>query len=207
MELETNKARVSGIMVKDFEFSHEVKGEKFYKTIVASERLSGVKDFVPVTASERLLQNKYKTGDKVYVGGSFRSYNRCDGEVNKKEMFLFAAIIDYFNGDDVNNVEFIGYICKPVGYRETPFGKHIADVLLAVNRKYKNSDYISCIAWGNNARYAQTLPVGTELSAQGRIQSREYKKRYPDGSEEIKTAIEVSIHGIQIVCEEDTQNG
>lgn len=207
MGFETNKAKVSGIMVKDFEISHEVKGERFYKTIIASERLSGVKDNVPVVISERLLLNEYKAGDKVYVDGSFRSHNWSDGTKKRKEMFLFAEIIDHFNGDDVNNVELVGYICKPVEYRETPLGKRIADMLLAVNRRYKNSDYISCIVWGNNARYVETLPVGTQLTAQGRIQSREYKKCYSDGSEEIKTVIEVSIADIQIVREEDMVNG
>ena len=48
--------------------------------------------------------------------------------------------------------------------------------MLAVNRPYNKSDYIPAIAWGRNAVYAATLAVGEKIFAEGRLQSREYRK-------------------------------
>ena len=97
---------------------------------------------------------------------------------------------------NVNEIELIGYVCKPTVYRITPFKREIADVLIAVNRAYHKSDYIPCITWGKNAKFAAGLEVGDKIYAFGRIQSRDYKKRFEDGTEEIRTAYEVSITAI-----------
>ena len=92
--------------------------------------------------------------------------------------------------------EAIGYICKKPIYRQTPFGREIADLLLAVNRAYNKSDYIPSIAWGRNARFCQNLEVGTEVKIVGRVQSRNYEKKLEDGSIIKKVAYEVSISKI-----------
>ena len=60
-----------------------------------------------------------------------------------------------------------GYICKAPIYRKTPLGREIADLLLAVNRPYGKSDYIPCIAWGRNARFASSFDRGGAGSASG----------------------------------------
>ena len=69
-----------------------------------------------------------------------------------------------------------GFVCKPVVFRTTPFAREICDVLLAVNRKFNKSDYIPCIAWGNNAQLVSQMSVPANLKIIGRIQSREYTK-------------------------------
>ena len=76
-----------------------------------------------------------------------------------------------------NEVVLIGFVCKKPIYRQTPFGREIADLLLAVNRAYNKSDYIPCIAWGRNARFVKNMNVGDKVYASGRIQSREYEKK------------------------------
>lgn len=96
-----------------------------------------------------------------------------------------------------NNVKLSGYICKPPVYRVTPKGREIADVLIAVNRMYGKADYIPCITWGRNARYAGNLDVGTRIDVEGRLQSREYTKKLDDGTEEIRTAYEISVSRIE----------
>ena len=78
-------------------------------------------------------------------------------------------------------------------YRTTPFSREICDVLLAVNRKFNKSDYIPCIAWGNNAQIVSQMGVPTNLKIVGRIQSREYSKMCDDNTSITKTAYEVSI--------------
>ena len=101
-----------------------------------------------------------------------------------------------------NEVTLVGYICKPPIYRQTPFGREIADVLLAVNRAYNKSDYIPTIAWGRNARFCQNLPTGTGVKIVGRVQSRNYEKKHEDGTIEPRVAYEVSIASLQVVNED-----
>jgi len=98
---------------------------------------------------------------------------------------------------ECNDVELCGAICKPVIYRTTPFSREIADVLLAVNRRYGKSDYLPCIAWGRNARFAATLEVGERIIIHGRLQSRTYQKALPDGTSEQRTAYEISCSSIE----------
>ena len=105
-----------------------------------------------------------------------------------------------------NEVTLNGYICKKPIYRQTPFGREIADLLLAVNRAYNKSDYIPCIAWGRNARFCENIEVGTEVKVVGRVQSRTYEKKYEDGTSETKVAYEVSISSLEIVKQDDDEN-
>ena len=92
-----------------------------------------------------------------------------------------------------------GYICKEPVYRTTPLGREIADVLLAVNRAYGKSDYIPCICWGRNARYAGNLSVGSRIQLWGRIQSREYQKRVGENNVVSRVAYEISVNKMEYI--------
>ena len=59
------------------------------------------------------------------------------------------------NIENTNQIMLDGYICKAPTYRVTPFGREIADILIAVNRSYNKSDYIPAIAWGRNAKFCR----------------------------------------------------
>ena len=162
-------------------------------------RLSDQFDLIPVMVSERLIDVKQDfVGTRIKVNGQFRSYNRHEGMKNKLQLSVFARDIENIDTEDPdqNSARSEGFICKDPVYRKTPLGREIADVLLAVNRPYGKSDYIPCICWGRNARFASTLTVGTHIRAYGRIQSREYTKKTEDG-EVKKTAYEVSISKIE----------
>ena len=173
---------------------------------------------IPITVSERLITDEMlKEGNKLLIKGQFRSYNSYENEKNKLILTVFAKDIveleqeeeenDFVRKDMITNeVVLIGYICKKPIYRQTPFGREIADLLLAVNRAYNKSDYIPCIAWGRNARFSQTLEVGTKVKVVGRVQSRTYEKKYEDGTAEMKVAYEVSIGSLEVVEEEEDSN-
>ena len=103
-----------------------------------------------------------------------------------------------------NEVVLVGFICKKPIYRQTPFGREISDLLLAVNRAYNKSDYIPCIAWGRNARFCQNLEVGTQVKVVGRVQSRMYEKKHEDGTVENRVAYEVSVGSLEVIEEKDT---
>lgn len=105
-----------------------------------------------------------------------------------------------------NEVVLVGYICKKPIYRQTPFGREIADILLAVNRAYNKSDYIPSIAWGRNARFCQNLEVGTQVKIVGRVQSRDYEKKLEDGTVLKKVAYEVSVGSLEVVKEAENKN-
>ena len=190
-----NKVFISGEIVSEAEFSHEVYGEGFYEMNVLVKRLSGQADILPVTISERLIQDKdLKIGVNINAIGQFRSYNKLVNGKSKLMLTVFVRELpEVYSVKNPNSIVLSGYICKPPVYRTTPFNREIADILIAVNRSYNKSDYIPCIAWGRNARFAKNLAVGERIAVAGRIQSREYQKRISDEEIKVMTAYEVSI--------------
>ncbi len=190
-----NRVFISGEILTDAEFSHEVYGEGFYEMNVLVKRLSGQGDILPVTVSERLIQDEnLKKGVMINAVGQFRSYNKLVDGKSKLMLTVFVReILPDVYVRNPNNIVLCGYICKPPVYRTTPFNREIADILIAVNRSYNKSDYIPCIAWGRNARFAKNLEVGEKIAIAGRIQSREYQKRLSEDDVKILTAYEVSI--------------
>ena len=213
--LENNNVTLVGKVANEKSFSHEIYGEKFYSFDLSVPRLSGNADIIPVTISERLFKDDDLAIDqKMKVEGQFRSYNSYEGEKNKLILTVFAKDVEFIEGEEEivaskdfisNEIILIGYICKTPIYRQTPFGREITDILLAVNRAYNKSDYIPCICWGRNARFCSKMEVGTEVKITGRIQSRMYEKKYEDGTVEQKIAYEVSIANLELV-EENKEN-
>ena len=216
--LENNYLTLVGKVTGEKKFSHEIYGEKFYSFNLSIPRLSGNSDIIPITISERLITDEMLTeGNKLLIKGQFRSYNSYENERNKLILTVFAKDVieveeneedsDIVKKDETTNeVVLIGFVCKKPIYRQTPFGREIADLLLAVNRAYNKSDYIPTIAWGRNARFCQNLEVGAQVKIVGRVQSRQYEKKYEDGTSEMKVAYEVSICSLELINEEGTEN-
>ena len=200
--IENNQVTIMGKIASEFFYSHEIYGEGFYMVDVEVERLSDSTDLIPVMVSERLLDvNQDYTGQLISVSGQFRSYNRHEEKKNKLVLSVFAREIEFIDQVDENtksNQIFLdGFICKEPIYRKTPLGREIADLLLAVNRPYGKSDYIPCICWGRNARFASTFQVGDRCIVWGRIQSREYMKKISEEEREIRVAYEVSVSKLE----------
>lgn len=202
--IENNQVIIMGKVVGDFTFSHEIFGEGFYMLDVEVARLSDSCDIIPLMISERLIdvEEDYK-GAYVCVSGQFRSYNRHEEKHNRLVLSAFARELKFLEEEDslapVNQIFLDGYICKPPVYRKTPLGREIADLLLAVNRPYGKSDYIPCICWGRNARYASAFEVGGHVLIWGRIQSREYMKRIGENETQKRIAYEVSVSKLEYV--------
>ena len=182
------------------------------------ERLSSSHDIIPVMISERLIDvTKDYRGQFMEIQGQFRSYNRHDERKNKLVLSVFAREANFVELDEenmpesnkTNSIYLDGYICKEPIYRKTPLGREIADLLLAVNRPYGKSDYIPCISWGRNARFAGNFKVGERVLVWGRIQSREYMKRIDEETVEKRVAYEVSVSKLETVADmlNETLNG
>ncbi|MBQ9122949.1 MAG: single-stranded DNA-binding protein [Lachnospiraceae bacterium] len=202
--IENNQVRVMGEIVSDFSFSHEIFGEGFYMVDIRVERLSESVDVIPVMVSERLIDvTEDLKGYYVAINGQFRSYNRHEERKNKLVLSVFAREIEFVDeveeSSKTNQIFLDGYICKEPIYRKTPLGREIADLLLAVNRPYGKSDYIPCICWGRNARYANNFVVGERCGVWGRIQSREYVKKLDEENIEKRVAYEVSVSKLELL--------
>ena len=205
--IENNQVTVMGEVISDFSFSHEIFGEGFYMVDISVKRLSDSYDIIPVMVSERLLDvtADYK-GMYIGINGQFRSYNRHEEHKNRLVLSVFAREVEFLDemeeSSKTNQIYLDGYICKEPIYRKTPLGREIADVLLAVNRPYGKSDYIPCICWGRNARYASQFKIGERCAVWGRIQSREYMKKLDEERIERRVAFEVSVSKLELL-EED----
>jgi primosomal replication protein N len=198
---ENNQVMLKGKVVEEPVYSHSLYGEKFFTLMLEVPRLSGVTDMLPVMVSDRLLRlMDVAVGDELAVIGQLRSYNRLVEGKSRLILTVFARHISPPEDmtDNPNQVLLEGFVCRPPVYRTTPFGREITDLLIAVNRPYNKSDYIPVISWGRNARYAETLEVGQKVSIHGRMQSRLYQKKLPDGTMENRTAYEVSVSYIEM---------
>jgi single-stranded DNA-binding protein len=201
--INTNVANLIGTISSDMKFSHEIYGEQFYNFIVDVPRLSDTYDHLPVTISERLLNDiDLNIGKSICITGQIRSYNRMT-DSGRSRLLLSVFCRDIKNADEEteaknpNDIYLEGYLCKKPVYRTTPFGREICDLLLAVNRMYNKSDYIPCIAWGRNARFCDNFAVGTHIKLWGRFQSREYQKKLDEDNIVTRTAYEVSVSKLE----------
>lgn len=189
MEKNKNNVTMIGQLENELEFAYEAYGERFYSSKIICPRKSGTEDIIPITVSELLIEKSEQyVGKTVKICGSFRSYNK-DGHLL---LSVFANEFSVYGEDEIKNnnaISLDGYICKQPIFRETPLGRQITDVLIAVNRSKYKSDYIPCIFWEENAIYTSGLNVGTHIAIIGRIQSREYK--------ETKVAYEVSVSKVE----------
>ncbi len=198
----TNQAIVAGEVISDFQFSHEIFGEGFYKLRIKVKRLSDAFDEIPLLVSDRLVDvNQNCIGKKLEAKGQFRSYNKHENEKNHLILSLFVRELEWIDSYENHKPNYImldGYICKEPIYRMTPLGREICDILLAVNRAYGKSDYIPCICWGRNARFAGNLEIGAHIQVLGRIQSRKYQKKIGENEVISRTAYEISVNKLEI---------
>lgn len=193
-----NKIKLAGTVISSVELSHTFFEENFYKFDIEIERSSGNTDKLPCIVPQMLVGD-IKEGAKISLNGEIRSRNERDEISSHCRLAVFVTEVSDYCGYDENSVELEGFICKEPKYRKTPAGREICDVLIASNRKTHKSDYIPCIAWGRNAIRTSLMKVSDKVKVIGRFQSREYIKRYENGTEEIKTALEVSANIIQEV--------
>ena len=189
----SNHAFLCGVLREAPVFSHENREERFYRFSLDVRRLSGTVDTIHILARQSGIDAlNWETANKICVSGELRSFNNKSGTGPRLVISVYARDIWSGGGEDENVIELTGTLCKAPNLRVTPMGREICDLMLAVNRRYGRSDYLPCIAWGNNARDAAYWSIGTKVSLTGRIQSRLYMKTI-DGVSVEKVAYEVSV--------------
>lgn len=192
MKNKNNNAVLAGEVVTE-PTNYDCCEETFCSFNLSVKRASGTADILTVNISKILVGN-IKVGDKIRLEGQVRTYNRIIDDKSRLIIVFFALNkIEYEK--DVNQVELHGYLCKTPVFRTTSRNREICDALVAVNRERGYSDYIPCIVWGRTARLVGDLSTGAEIRLSGRLQSREYEKRTPNGIEK-RTAYEVSVNRI-----------
>ena len=209
--IKSNRVKMIGEIIS-CSYSHEKFNQRFYMAELKIKRFSEVYDTIPVMISEKLYSDPQTLiGRYVRITGQYRSYDRHLDEETHLILSVYVQDLEVISKEEyeeckdekfiTNQVFLDGFICKEPVYRKTPAGKEITDILLALNRPYGKSDYIPCIVWQENAEKAATLTVGSRCMLWGRIQSREYVKKYDDDKEELKTAYEVSVGKFEEVTE------
>lgn len=201
MKKETNKAIISGEIIEEFCQIQGTRNAKLFSSKIKVYRISGVADIIPIIISGKLLNDNSWKGKFVWIEGEFRSHNKRTKDGNKVSLYVypekFRECLPFESGD--NSIILDGFLCKNPIYRSTKRGWEISDMMVAVNRPNGGADYIPCISWGMDARYAETLDIGTHLNITGRIQSRKYIKQITEEYAERRTAYEVSISKMEVV--------
>lgn len=194
-----NRARLVGQAMGEPEFSHSNHGEDFFRFPLRTYRLSGAADQINVLISRTLLEAfPVLTGERLIVEGEVRSFNNRTGVGSRLVITLFARnVAAAGDEEDDNRLVLSGVLCKAPNYRQTPLGREICDLMLAVNRRYGRADYLPCIAWGSLAQRSARLCVGDGLRLEGRLQSRSYTKVTEAGQVK-RVAFEVSIMTMEL---------
>ena len=192
MDYTANHILLRGTLGQLPAFSHENHDKRFYRFTLEVSRLSGAVDVLPVIVPEPVLEAMDLSGGSMLeITGQIRSFNSRAASGRRLVLSAYAETLTACEGEDANDVVLHGSVCKAPVYRKTPLGREICDVMLAVNRPYRRSDYIPCIFWGRTAAMISTAAVGQQIALTGRLQSRTYIKMLPEGSEE-RVAYEVS---------------
>lgn len=181
-QLDSNLVRILGRLEKSFVFSHELKGEKIYKSAVLIRRTSGVVDRIPVIASERqissLPENILKM--KVYFEGYLITNKKGDEDI-------FAVRIKYnviprdITEEDVNFIELDGTIDSFPVIRKALSKNSVCNFWLATKRKYDKVTHVKAVSWGNIAERIYEASRGARICIKGRLQSK-IKNGFNEGS-------------------------
>lgn len=132
-----------------------------------------------------------KQGSRIEVTGAIQTYKYK--ESGHTQLFVWARYIAHVNKDmpprEINAIYIDGEIANEPLYRETPKGQRITEIILRVPSEFAPGFYsfIPCIVWNKVADWARVIPEGTGICVEGRLQSRNYKKKTPDGVEEMTT--------------------
>lgn len=193
MENTANHITLTGIPAALPEYSHQNHERKFYRFPLRIARLSGTEDLLPVLVAEDLLDETAPVvGERLTVEGQIRSFNNRAPTGRRLILCVYALSLLAGQTPMQNSAVLTGTVCKPPVYRQTPLGRQITDLCLAVPRLYRRTDYIPCILWGQTALRAAEYPVGTELTLTGRLQSRTYLKKLGEITQ-TRTAYELSV--------------
>lgn len=198
-----NITRLCGTVDGKPAFSHISRNRSYFTFPLRIPRLSGTEDVIIIICDEEKMKALEPDGSGMLrVTGELRSYNNKSGVGNKLVIFVYAAELEFCDGEPENLIHLRGTLCKPPQLRMTPLGREICDLLLAVNRPFGRSDYLPCIAWGQNAREASLWQVGEVIELEGRVQSRGYIKNTDQGQER-KIAYEISASAVERVRERE----
>ena len=198
-----NNITLAGVIDSDITFSHSVISDKFNEFFLVCSRNSGIVDRIKCVVTD-FMSNGLEKNCNIEISGEIRTRN-YDGEDGKRHVSVYVLVNQIFDyaGEDKNYVSADCYIAKEPTYRKTPLGRQISDLLVACHRRTMKSDYINCIAWGRNAIKSSMFNVGDHIELNGRLQSREYKKKIDDETYEVRTAYELSASMIAVVEESE----
>lgn len=167
------------------------------KGVIEVERNSGIIDKVPFVTKQKVSIH----ADWVRIKGKLQTRNERgkDGKNHKKHYVFADRVILNKEKENRNEVTIHGTLVHKDVLRETPKGKVIMDIIVAVNEGIGLSSYYpSCIVWGSVAENTECLPIGTDLLIEGRFQSREYMKETEHGVQ-VRMAYEISVKNAEVM--------
>lgn len=174
-----------GTVITNPQFSHE--GFDFF--FMFAKRHSGVLDMFRCVIPHELTA-EVEQGKEIEIYGEVRTRYYYENDVRHVMVYVLVKEVYTARPEAIstNSVALDGFISRPPIVRDTPMGRRICDVILAVNHSSGRSSYIPCIVWGGSADLVGKKTVGDRLIVRGRLQSREYWKE-----EDLKIAYEVSV--------------
>lgn len=201
-----NNIRLKGV-IRDIQDSHTINDIEFSKAHLIVPKEDGTEDVLNIRFKK--YSNPYYEDQEITFSGNVRSYSaKLDSGKNKVELYVFTYFdqpdLDSNDQEYTNFLELDGRICKIDKLRETRSGKKNIHLILANNLivsdgSKKLNSYIPCIAWGNIAETLSTLHINSQIKLEGHLHSREYRKKFDDGTFEFRIAHEVEITSLVVL--------
>lgn len=200
-----NIAGIAGRILRAPERLNSLYGRKdLYRAYADIERRSGVSDSVILIFHAAAIDREghgdeqpaelLTVGTAVLFTGAAQTMRNTDS--GQFDTFIMCDYIRTGYAEPQNEIRITGTIERKPTHRATPAGKKITDIVIRVPSHFESSFYclIPVITWNKTAEAAAELEAGDTVEISGRLQSREYTKRYEDGREEQRTTTEISAY-------------
>lgn len=197
---DNNSAIIAGCVIDTPIYEFSIGDKSYYHMTISARRLSGVEDLVPCYIEDNKVAYISKF-DYVEVTGYIRTKHVMDSAgKNHTKVYIEVHEVNPYTCDK-NRVDFIAHKYSDIEVRLTPRGYRVCDTRVINNLPNRIGNLIPILLWGKNTdRFADVL-LNSVVGITGRFQSREYDKFYEDGTEEKKTAYEVSVTKFEVLEE------
>lgn len=195
-----NSAIIAGCVIDTPLYEFSIGDKSYYYMTISARRLSGTEDLVPCYIEDSKVAY-IRRFDYVEVIGHIRTKHVADSTgVNHTKVYIEVHEVNPYTCDK-NKVDFIAHKYADIEIRLTPRGYRVSDTRVINNLPNRIENLIPILLWGKNTDRFADVPLNSMVGITGRFQSREYDKLYEDGTEEKKTAYEVSVSRFEVLEE------
>ena len=159
-----NEATLSGVIASEPIFSHCIHETRLYTCEICVKRLSDTADRIVLLAPEALCSGCLRARSRFMAGARLRAHTRQDADKRRLILMVLVRKVTPGLAAENNRIALSGTLVREVGYRKTPLGREIADLMLRVPRPYAGTDYVPCVVCGRLREVLHASAKGCKIA-------------------------------------------